>query len=336
MRHHLAVKHRGSPHCSTPPIVLPALVLSACLGQITAQTPRDAPWPADRADPVPLATSPSDARVSLFEWTRSDSLALAALEEKHAEPSDSFWPAFQACLGGAFLGNFNTEFRLSANNANAGTDVDFERDLGFDSSANLFRADAYYRFNRHHRINFSYFDIRRDSSKRLQRDIQWGDETYPVDATVSAFFDTKVVKLSYQWTFLPYDTWELGVSIGFHWIRLSTGIAAGNLALSTEFVQNAPFPVIGLHGEWHVAKHVRLVGYGDFLSVHLENVGSLQKLDRYLIDAMVGVEADVLGPVGLGLGYNFFDLNATVANDNFSLQGNYRYQGLLLYGTVSF
>jgi len=291
-------------------------------------------------DEVVLAATAAPRPVS---WTYFDTRALEALEEQVAEPARN-WPTFEVRVGGALLTNFHTDLSLSIEGTDIGEDVDFEDELGFQGTANIFRADASYHFGRRHQINLSYFDIRRNSGRRLDTEIDWGDETYPIGADINSFFDTKVLKVTYQWNFLAEDTWSLGAAIGVHWIGLSTGISAevnvggsaGQVDQSADFNQGVPFPVLGLHADWRVTDWLKLYGGADFLWVQFGQAGSLTGIEGYLIDAIVGAEAMVLGPVGLGVGYNYFELSADFEKDRLTLGGDYRYQGLLLFGTLAF
>jgi hypothetical protein len=90
---------------------------------------------------------------------------------------------------GVFITDRNTDAELDGSNDD-GTKINFERDLGIDSSDTVFRVDGYYRFSEHHRFDFSVFDLSRSASKQIVKDIQWGDMLYAidnVDATDSTF-----------------------------------------------------------------------------------------------------------------------------------------------------
>ncbi len=72
---------------------------------------------------------------------------------------------------GAFFTNRDTDTRLDSETLGKGTEIDFENDLGLDSSDSVVRIDGHYRFSQKHRVNFSVFDLSRDSSATIQRDI---------------------------------------------------------------------------------------------------------------------------------------------------------------------
>ena len=99
--------------------------------------------------------------------------ATAALADTHNDHR------FSLSLG-AFITDRDTEAALDGTLTD-GTPTDFEKDLGLDSSDTVFRIDGYFKINERHRIDFSVFDLSRDASRQITRDIQWGDTLHAVD-----------------------------------------------------------------------------------------------------------------------------------------------------------
>lgn len=290
-------------------------------------------WPAIVAFPVfsllPIVSSCAGASV------QPPSAETAAPEGSDA----ASWPRLGLRVGGAFLGDFDTELRLDSRRFGRGTTLDFEDDLGFESTADVARADLWWRIdeNRRHRIELSWFDISRRGQKVIDREIQWGDEVIPVSAGVDSRFRTKIWKLTYCYNFLVRDTWELGASVGVHGLGIETSLQARNLDLGDEFEAELPMPLLGLHGEWLVLPRVRVLGSAEALYVEINDLGGLvdaSDLEGYVLDLRLGVEWEPVRHVGLGLGYNFFELDVSLGEDLLELSGLYRYQGLLAY--VSF
>jgi hypothetical protein len=73
---------------------------------------------------------------------------------------------------GAFVTNRSTDTQIDSDVLGKGTVINFEDDLGLDSSDTVFRIDGHYQFGQKHRVNFSVFDLSRDSSATILRDIQ--------------------------------------------------------------------------------------------------------------------------------------------------------------------
>jgi hypothetical protein len=246
----------------------------------------------------------------------------------------ALWPTLGLNLGGAMLGAFETSIRLDSETLGRGTEVDFEDDLGLDDAAESLRVDAYWRISRHHRLDFSYFDIERTNTRTIARDIQFGDTVFPINTTLTSFFDTEIFKGAYRFTPFPQETWEIGVSLGLHWMHLGVGMAASGLAIAQDFTQEAPLPVAGLHAEWQFLPRLRLRGSTEWFYVHLTGLGSLDEIDGYVTDNVLAIEWDALDFLGVGVGYNYFVFDASVSADALTLAGRYEYSAVLVYARL--
>ena len=240
------------------------------------------------------------------------------------------WHRAQLSFGGAVIGDFDTSIRLDSATLGRGAEIDFENDLGFDSSSSVFRLDAYYRFDRRNRVDFSYFDIQRSSGRTISETIQFGDVVFPVNVAVSSEFDTAVFKLAYRYTFLPQENYEVGASIGLHTLLLKTSINANNIGVSEEFSQPAPLPVVGLHGAYRLADDWLLSADAEMFYISLPDVGGVE-LSGYLVDARLNLEYDLFDNVGLGVAYNPFIMSVDMEKDAAALDAEYGYQGVLVY-----
>jgi hypothetical protein len=106
---------------------------------------------------------------------------------------------------GAFLTDRDTNGRLDSDTLGLGTVIDAEDDHGLDSSDIVLRLDAYYRFNPRHRIDFSVFDLSRDATATIDESIQFGDEIFDINSTISSEYDLTVYKAAYTYSFLVRD-----------------------------------------------------------------------------------------------------------------------------------
>lgn len=73
---------------------------------------------------------------------------------------------------GYFLSAVDSGVRLGTG---AGVDIDVEGLLGLDSSSSVFRVGALWRFteNRRHRLDFSWFSLKRDGTRRVIEDFSF-------------------------------------------------------------------------------------------------------------------------------------------------------------------
>ncbi len=162
-----------------------------------------------------------------------------------SDPGDRFSVSL-----GAFITNRDTDTRLDSDTLGTGTEIDFEEDIGLDRSDSVFRVDGHYRFRQKHRANFSVFDLSRDSSAAVQRDIQYGDRVFLLDTVVNANFDLTIYKLAYTYSVMQRDNGYLGVTLGAYIADSKIGLAEQSLGQVEVREITAPLPVVGLRGEY--------------------------------------------------------------------------------------
>jgi hypothetical protein len=232
-------------------------------------------------------------------------------------------PKFSISVG-AFFTELDSQTRIDGE-ANSGTDVDLESDLGLDRSDKVIRVDAYWRFAEKHRLDFSTFDLSRSATKLIERDIVWDDTTYPVSAEVDTTLDLAIYKAAYTWEFLKRGRSFLGATIGVYVADLGVSISAEAIGSSESDDVTAPLPVVGLRGEYRFAERwsirgsaeVFIIEYGDY--------------DGSLYDLFAGVDFSVTDNIAIGVGINSVQLDVGVSKSGFQGDLNWQYDGALAY-----
>ena len=153
---------------------------------------------------------------------------------------------------GAFITDRDTDTRLDAT-ATTGTDINFEKDLALDTSDTVFRLDGYFRFAEKHRIDFSVFDLSRDASTPITRDIQYGDTLFTVNTVVDTNVDLSIYKAAYTYSFMQRDNGYLGATVGLYIADTKASLSNPTLGQTAVGDVTAPLPVIGLRGEYEFA-----------------------------------------------------------------------------------
>ena len=231
---------------------------------------------------------------------------------------------------GVFVTDRDSQTKINASPIDPGTDVDLEKDLGLSRSDTVFRLDGYYKFNEKHRIDFSWFDLSRSSSKRIERDIEWDDTLYPIDTTVSSEIDLNIYKVAYTWSFLRREQNFLGLTAGLYIADTGTSLSATDIGALELTSATAPLPVIGLRGQYYFSEKWSFRASSEFFLFEYED------WDGDLIDLYLGIDYQLSDRFALGAGFNSvtFDLGVTKAN----LTGNldWGYSGGLIFLRGSF
>jgi hypothetical protein len=264
-------------------------------------------------------------------------LALTALisgclaRGKDAQGDGYVWPPLSVSVGGQLFGGVNTQMRVDSETLGVGTEVDLEDDFDLDDQVFAGRIDAHWRFAKRHALELSLFDLRRTGTRVIDREIQIGDEVFPVDASVKSELDTFVGKLAYRWSFWRRERWNAGVSIGTYVLDMRTQWEAGGLALEEEFDATAPLPVLGAF--WSFAFTPRL-----YLNVSSEFFGlEYEEYEGFLNDTVMTLEHRTFEHLAFGLGLDYFMIDASVESENDGLleaEFDYDYLGLMFFARL--
>ncbi len=253
--------------------------------------------------------------------------------------ADPLWPLdrkFEANLGIFFL-DTDTTVRLDASNRDVGTEVNLEDDLGLDKQ-DRFRIDGYWRFLPRHKLRFLYFDSSSASERSIQKEIEFGGETFPFEANVRVDFDVTIMELAYEYSFLKRDNLELAGTIGLHNLSVKAGLSAaaasnvgfGGIDREAKADGDGPLPVIGLRGVWALSDHFYFDAQAQFFALEFDEYdGSLQ-------DYKLSFNWFPLKNLGVGVGYNQFTTKLDVDKTNFLGTLRLEYGGPLLFVTGAF
>jgi len=253
--------------------------------------------------------------------------AAVAEEKGKKDYSNEPWERAALYLGG-FIVNASSDFDVGVEAVGRQITVDAEKTLDLEEDFTLFRADGFWRITRRNRVDFSYYKMTRGGSNFLGVEIPG---IGPVGSKVETDLDMTVVRGSYAWSFFKNDNFDLGISGGLYVLGTDFKIEAADLGRvqSTNFT--APLPVIGLRGsfaltpQWFIRQSFDYfyIKYGDY--------------EGQLVDFNVALEWDFWKYAGVGVGYNFVQMDLDYSGgDNFLSEIDLGYGGLLFFGKIYF
>ena len=191
--------------------------------------------------------------------------------------------------------------------------IDFSQSLGFSDSSSTFSAEIGWRFGEKWQLRGQYFRVDANARASLEEDVEWGDVVFNEGTSVGAGHDYQITRLFFGRTFKSTDKRELGFGIGAHMLDISAFIN-GNATIDGVDVGyrkerasiSQPLPNFGawyMHAfseEW--AATIRL----DWLSA------SVGDYDGRIINSALNVGYAVTEHFGIGLAYNFFEIDFKV------------------------
>jgi hypothetical protein len=287
---------------------------------------------------APLVVEDSTPRASL-DWLAAplirleEPLPVPGPVDPEALPSESdtakhyapnLYRRFEFSAGVAAYDKFSTNLQVSGD-AGAGASLDLEDFLGISSSDTIARFDAHYSFNRRHRIDASYYDIRRSGTKGTDEDITVGDVVIPA-GSVDSKFDTQILKLAYRYNFVADERTVIGASFGVHVMGIDFGIQNDSFSVEEQFKVAAPLPLIGLHAGYALSDKWSLLGSVEFLQFDIDEYRG------FISDTRLTIQHDTFEWLGWGVGFNGFRVDGSIEGEqDLKADLEYGYQGLMLY-----
>ena len=252
--------------------------------------------------------------------------ALGAYAEEESLPD-----RFMLRLGGYHARNADTIMRLDANNLPVGTYIDFHETLGGDTTTTVVRADALYRFNDHHALGFSWYDLKFTGVRSLSKDIVWNDQTYTASTVVDSKIKFDIYKLNYQYSVYHNEKVELGALIGFHVMRVFAGISASGINEAQSQAITAPLPVWGLFADYNFTPR-----FSVYYNYQVFFIDYQDKARGGMQDMLFGLEYRLFRHLSLGAAYNRFNLNLELKGDKSTLNLDTGWNGGMVYAAAYF
>jgi hypothetical protein len=221
------------------------------------------------------------------------------------------FPRF-SLTAGASAADFETNARIDSEvTGGTGTDIALERDLGLEDSRTLQRFGVQWQPFRRHELAASYFSAPRSGFAQIDRRIQFGDQTYPVQAVVRTELDLDYASATYTYWVRRSERDGIGISIGAAMLSFDARVVAdsnGTVPVSEQVNTDVPVALAGLQGRVALMNRLHLEG----------NVSTLPRvtIEGYSGDALTAnarLEYRPLPWLGIGAAYSYFRLNVDVA-----------------------
>lgn len=271
----------------------------------------------------PLLLAPGARAQSTSEW-----VAVKGMDER-----------LRLDVGG-FFQKFETTIRIDSTTLGRGTEVALEDDLGLDANQANFRADGYWRFGRHGRLDFAYTGWNRKADRVIDRDITVGDTTYHAGGTVESRIRVSLVELYYGYSFWNSPKFEAGLQLGFSALfnkvafegtgTVSSGGGVVNETFSTEERSlTAPVPALGAHFRYTVVPDLLVSARVRGIGATIDNVKGSSFQWRVALDYYPWRN------VGFGAAYDYMDISVEKQADR-TVEFDYQYSGPMAYVSIVF
>ena len=187
------------------------------------------------------------------------------------------------------------------------------------------------------RLQLEYYRINRDGTKMLDRQIDWGDTSFPVGVTLETKLDSAVYRFTGGYSFYKAPNAEAGVGFGFHVTDFKTqlsGQGTGALGASgfQREIQNTlvPLPTLGLYGTYVFAEKFAVRGRVDYLSLRVD------QYDGSLVNWQASFDWRFAKSWVAGVGYRYVDYKLDSEDADFVGHAQYKFKGSTIFANAQF
>lgn len=247
-------------------------------------------------------------------------------------PTDNYWIGLEY-----FYPTINSTARLDSTNGDRGVSVNFEEDLDLTDRKGTPYLTFGMRLGERWRIQFEYYTLDREGTKVLDRQIEWGDTSFPVGVNLETKFDSTIYRLTGGYSFYKEPNAEFGVGFGFHVTEFKTQLsgqgtgALGGFGFQREAHDTlVPLPTLGLYGTYKFAEQWAVRGRVDYLSLKVD------QHDGRLINWLGAVDWRFAKSWVAGLGYRYVDYKLDSTDTDFVGHMQYKFKGPTIFVNAQF
>jgi len=224
---------------------------------------------------------------------------------------EAAFPRFSVTAG-KYAADFSTGVRVDP----LGTSLDLERDLALDRSRKLNDFSIRWRPFERHELAASYVAASRGGFNAINQQIRFNDRVYPVNALATTVFDTTKLEATYTYWAIKSPRAGLGLTLGAAELSIDASLVAQTPDLTLTISQNAKtnVPVALAGAQTRFALTDRVIAEAS--AAALPHV----KIDVYsgrAASAGARLEFRVVPSVGIGVAYNYFNIDGTISDPSF-------------------
>jgi hypothetical protein len=241
---------------------------------------------------------------------------------------------------GAFLPAFEAKLRVDDEQLGNGDTVGLGDDLGVDQNKSGGWLAVEWRFAPRHRLGFSYSRFTLGGERVIDRELQIGDEVFPVGAVVSSSLRLEIVPVTYSYSFLKRDASELALLAGLHWSRVrfnaegSASVSARDVSNDANAKANLPLPLLGVRYDHHFGPRWSAgANVGVFALKYGRNTWHLE---GSLWSVRLHAEYRFARNFAVGAALDSFEVSVDTSYDSWKGGFDYGYWGPQIYLTARF
>ncbi len=240
---------------------------------------------------------------------------------------------FSLSIGGYRQVKHDTKIRLDSRELGIGTIIDLEDGLKVDKeTGSIFRLDGFYRFNREHRVEWSWYGSKREGvSEIIGTELQIGDEIFEIGDIVESKTRLDVVKVGWSWSYINVEPYEFyigaGLNINNSKLSFKNTLSSGGGTELEEFTADGtlPLPTLTFGGRINFSEDWMLKVRYELFAL------SIGDYDGRLQQSHLHFEHNTFENIGFGAGVTNYMFNVEAEDDEYLGEVESTYLGLFLY-----
>lgn len=235
-----------------------------------------------------------------------------------------------ALRGAYYQGPVRTDLRYDSSAGLPGSAFSAEDTFGFADKVSKGTFEMMLRMGDRNRLRVDFFKLTRHGDAVLDQILQFGDDTYLIDDRVVSDLDTRMLGLTYTYSFIRTERFELGAGLGIHLIQIE-GMASVPLRnLQQKFDAAGPFPTLAVDGTYRFTKRFSFNARAQYFGIGIDTLDG--SLGVYHAD----VQFRAWKNLAVGLGYTKTTLMVDSTGQEFTGRLGLDVAGLEAFLRVSF
>jgi hypothetical protein len=191
-----------------------------------------------------------------------------------------------------------------------GTPFSLENDFGFSDQAHQLRAELMFRLKNRGRLRVSALDLSRRASVVLNRQIRYGDQLFLLNDRVNSTFDWRMFDLTWMYSALKTERFELGTGLGLHFIQAEATAVVPARNARESFDGAGPFASLAADASWRFTRRFSVNARYQTYDLTVSDISAR------LTDAHADVQFRWRRNLAIGVGYQLNDIELNFPNEN--------------------
>ena len=206
-------------------------------------------------------------------------------------------------------------------------DIDFGDEFGLEKRHQSFAVDFRWRFGEKWSLSAQHFAASAAGSAVLEEDVEWNNLVFSRGTNATASTEFKLYRAVFGRSLAKTDDVDFGISAGIHWMDIGAAIEGSILVNNTvtfareNVSSSAPLPNIGIWYDYSLSPRWAIKARADWFKA------SIDEYDGRLVNLQAGVNYAWFRHGGIGVAYNYFELDAGVNNQIWQGAAELTYKG---------